>query len=187
MIGYEVSPRAAKRTTEDCIVIKLSDLKRQGILKDGYMNRRNIACYEGGRNYAGTLTVVSDIDCLEIRPCLKITGVVGGRIIDQRILLEGFAMRFGGDRWYAKCPLTDKRCTTLALPRGETQFASMAGWNVVYASQRFSPVRRMCHALDKAEERWERLSKYTRKPTRRRHEEKIMHLSLTLGVDPIFD
>lgn len=175
--------RNGRPSTEDCITIKLPQLKQIGMLKRGCMSRRSIACYEGGRTYAGTLTVVSDIDCLEPRPCIVLTGVIRGRTMDHTIPLESHPMRFGGERWYARCPLTDKRCTTLVLPRGKREFASMAGWGVAYASQRLGPFRRMFYALDKAEERLEGLSKYTRKPTRRRHRQKVSSLIFALAAE----
>ena len=153
MRNHSAERKAPKRTTQDCIALKLPELKWLGMLQRGYMTRRSIACYEGGRNYAGTLTAVSDIECLEVRACLTIIGTVYGDSIHQHILLESLPMRFGGERWYARCPRTGKRCTTLVLPRGETQFASMAGWSVAYASQGFSPLRRIDHALSKAEDR----------------------------------
>ena len=54
------------------------------------------------------------------------------------------------------------------LPPGETQFASVKGWNVAYGSQRECPIHRGHRAIDKAQKRLKGLSKYTRTPTRAR-------------------
>ena len=48
------------------------------------------------------------------------------------------------------------------------QFASVSGWNVAYGSQRECPIHRGHRAIDKAQTRLKRLSKYTRTPTRER-------------------
>lgn len=63
-------------------------------------------------------------------PCLKITGDAHVKRIDCVVWLESCPMHFGGERWYALCPNTGKRCTMLALPPGETHFASVSGWGL---------------------------------------------------------
>ena len=66
------------------------------------------------------------------------------------------------------CPRTGRRSTALVLPPGQTQFASVSGWNVAYGSQRECPIHRGHRAIEKAQTRLRGLSKYTRKPTRER-------------------
>ena len=78
MLGHTIGLRSGKPTANDCIVIKLPKLKRLGMLKRGCTSRRSF----------GDLTVISDIDCFEPRPCLSITGRAFGRKIEQTIILE---------------------------------------------------------------------------------------------------
>ena len=114
------------------------------------------------------LTLVTDVHCLEPSPCLTITGRAFGKVINCVVQLEEYALPYGGERWYALCPLKGRRSTALVLPPGQTQFASVKGWNVPYGSQRECPIHRGHRAIEKARVRRKALSKYTRKPTRGR-------------------
>jgi hypothetical protein len=111
-------------------------------------------------------TVTVDIDCLEPYPQITIKGYRQGRAIDCRLQLVAAPMRFGGERWYAVCPITSRRCTTLVLPPDRSRFASAQGWGVAYGSQREAPIYRAYRAVEKAERRLLGMSKYTRQPSR---------------------
>ena len=167
MGGIGSGRRSSRATTDDCIRITFSHLKRLGMVKRHCMNRRTLSWTSDGRILA-QLTLVCDVDCREPYPCLKITGHAHGRQIDCLVWLDNAPMRLGGERWYALCPHTGKRCTTLVLPPGEAQFASVSGWHVAYSSQREREVHRAHRAIDRASSRLSGLSKYARKPTRER-------------------
>ncbi|MFM7028184.1 MAG: hypothetical protein ACKOXK_05870 [Chakrabartia sp.] len=142
------------------------------MLKRHCLNRRNLSWSCGGKKTA-ELAVVADIDCLEQYPCLKITGYANGQRVDCMLFLSSAPMRFGGERWYAVCPMTGLMCSTIILPPGRSRFASVKGWNVAYSSQNECEVHRAHRAIDKAERRLKVLSKYTRKPTRQRIRDNI--------------
>ena len=167
MGGYGSGRRSDRTTTDECVRINLADLKRLGMLKRHCMNRRSRAWGSDGRTVA-ELTLVADVHCSEPYPCLKITGHAHGKRIDCLVWLDSSPMRFGGERWYALCPNTGKRCTALVLPPGKTHFASVRGWGVSYGSQRECAVHRAYRAIDRASSRLKALSKYARKPTRER-------------------
>jgi len=93
--------------------------------------------------------------------------------VTQTIRLEAVPMRFGGWRWYARCPYSGRRCTTLVMPNGGKQFASVKAWRLPYASQNEDVFDRAHRRIAKANERLGRLSKYARKPTRQRHWDQI--------------
>ena len=114
------------------------------------------------------LTLVTDVHCLETSPCLRITGRAFGKAVNCVVYLEEHPLPYGGERWFALCPRTGRRCTALVLPTGQTQFASVSGWSVAYGSQRECPIHRGHRAIDKGQRRLGGLSKYTRKPTRAR-------------------
>ena len=114
------------------------------------------------------LTLVTDVHCLEPSPCLRVTGRAFGKVIDCVLYLEEQPLPYGGERWFALCPRTGRRCTALVLPPGQTHFASLKGWNVPYGSQRECPIHRAHRAIEKAQVRRKALSKYTRTPTRER-------------------
>ena len=165
MGGFGSGRRSYRATTDECIRIRLPDLNRLGMIKRDCMHRRDRTWYLGGKVVA-QLTLVSDVDCREPYPCLKITGHAYGRRVDCLVWLDNQPMRFGGERWYALCPSTGKRCTTLVLPPGKTHFASVGGWGVAYGSQRECEVQRAYRAIEKASSRLKALSKYSRLRTR---------------------
>lgn len=172
MGGYGSGRRAGRPSTDECIRINLSELKRWGMLQRHCMNRREPIWTIDGE-VAARLTIVADTDCLEAVPCLKITGVAFGRQIDCLVWLEAVDLPLGGERWYALCPKTGRRCAVLLLPPGARQFASVKGWRVPYSSQRECEVHRAHRAIEKARGRLKRLSKFTRRPTRERLRERI--------------
>ena len=165
MGGFGSGRRSNRFTTDDCIQLKLTDLRRLGMIKRHCMHRRERTWYLDGKVVA-QLTLVSDVDCREPYPCLKITGQARGERINCLVLLDNQPMHFGGERWYALCPSTGKRCTTLVLPPSSTHFASVAGWDTVYGSQRECRVHRAHRAIYVASTRLKALSKYARKSTK---------------------
>jgi hypothetical protein len=167
MGGYGSGRRSNRPTTDDCLHINLSTLKQIGMLQRHCMNRRERVWSNYGETIAD-LTLVTDVHCLEPSPCLRITGRAYGKAIDCLVYLEEQTLPYGGERWYALCPRTGRRCTVLVLPPGQVYFASVKGWNVAYGSQRECPIHRGHRAIYKAQVRREALSKYTRKPTRER-------------------
>ena len=128
-------------------------------------HRRERRWVSNGRTVA-QLTLIVDIDCREPYPCLKISGFVCAQKIDCLVWLESVPMRFGGERWYALCPNTGKRCATLILPPGKTYFASVRSWGIPYRSQRENEVERAHRAIDKVSGRLRSLPKYARHKTR---------------------
>jgi hypothetical protein len=167
MGGYGSGRRSSRPTTDDCLRISLSYLKGLGMLKRHCFSRRERNWSNDGQAIA-RLTIVTDIECREPSPCLKITGRAFGRDIDCILWLDCMPTPFGGERWYALCPRTGRRCTALVLPPGQTHFASVKGWKVAYGSQRECPIHRAHRAIEKAKARRKALSKYARKPTRER-------------------
>lgn len=166
MGGSGSGRRSNRPTTDRCLYISLSHLKQLGMLTRHCLSRRGLFWTQHGQTVAD-LTFVSDTDC-EPRPYLKITGYAFGQAVDCEVRLEEYRLPYGGERWYALCPITGKRCTTLVLPPGKTHFASVKGWNVAYSSQRECAIHRGYRAIAKGERRLRALSKYTRTPTRKR-------------------
>ena len=167
MGGFGSGRRSNRPTTDDCLRINLSTLKQLDMLQRHCMDRRERVWSQYGQTTA-RLTLVTDVHCLEASPCLRITGRAFGNVINCVVYLEEHPLPYGGERWFALCPRTGRRCTALVLPPGQTHFASVKGWNVAYGSQRECPIHRGHRAIYKAQERRKALSKYTRKPTRER-------------------
>lgn len=167
MGGIGSGRRSNRVTTDDCVQIGLPDLKRDGFMKRHCM-RRETRVWRSERRIIAQLTIISDIHCHEPSPCLKFSGYAYGQKVDCLVWLESKQMPAGGERWYALCPNTGKRCTTLILPPRKTHFASVKGWGVAYSSQRECQVHRAYRAIDKAERKLKTLSKYARTSTRNR-------------------
>ena len=167
MGGYGSGRRSNRSTTDDCLRINLSNLKQLGMLQRHCLDRREQVWSEYGQTIA-ELTLVTDIHCLQPSPRLTITEYAFGKAIDCVVQLDGQPLPYGGERWFALCPRTGRRCTALVLPPGQVQLASVGGWNVAYGSQRECAINRGHRAIDKAQKRLRGLSKYTRTPTRER-------------------
>lgn len=166
MGGFGSGRRSNRPTTDKCLRIDLSHLKQLGMLKRHFLSRRGLVWTQHGQTVAD-LTFVSDTDC-EPHPYLKITGYAFGRAVDCQAWLEEYRLPYGGERWYALCPITGNRCATLVLPPGKAHFASVKGWDVAYSSQRECAIHRGHRAIAKGGQRLRALSKYTRIPTRQR-------------------
>ena len=175
MGGIGSGRRSTRLTTDECIYIRQPYLTRLGMLKRSCMHRQELT-WRCGERIMAQLTVVTDVHCREPHPCLKVVGYANGRQIDCVVPLDSSPMRFGGERWYALCPKTRKRCTALVLPPGRSHFASVRGWDVAYSSQRECEIIRAQRGIKKASGRLNALSKYARKPTQERLRRKIFGL-----------
>ena len=159
MGGFGSGRRSNRWTTDDCLRINLSNLKQLGKLQRHCMARREQVWSQYGETIAD-LTLVTDVHCLEPSPCLRVTGRAFGKVIDCVLYLEEQPLPYGGERWFALCPRTGRRCTALVLPPGQTHFASVKGWNVPYGSQ----LALSYSTLDTAQKRLHGLFKFIRKP-----------------------
>jgi hypothetical protein len=177
MGGYGSGRRSNRPTTDDCITLDLSHLKQLGMPKRDCLSRRVVTWSCRGQKTA-ELTVVADAYYLEPQPFLKFTGYANGQRVDCTVALTSVPMRFGGERWYAVCPMTGRKCTTLVMPPGRSRFASVKGWDVAYGSLRECEMHRAHRAIYNGQTRLKALSKYTRKPTRQRLKDKIMSRQL---------
>ena len=173
MGGYGSGRCSDRLSTDECLRLSLSQFKARGMLKRGCMARREFVWSSDGEVMARA-TVTVDIDCLEPYPQITIEGYRQGGAIDCRLQLVSAPMRFGGERWYAVCPITGRRSTTLVLPAGRSRFASVQGWGVAYGSQREAPIYRAYRAVEKAERRLLGASKHTRLATRLKLQAKLM-------------
>ena len=163
MGGFGSGRRATTFDTDDCLRLSLADLRRDGALKRHLWARREKGWVDlRSKREVGAVSIVADVDCGKI----TIKGSAFGQPIDQKLEVVAQPMPFGGERFYALCPLSGKRCTVLILPPGKTFFASVRGWGVAYASTRECEVGRAYRAMCKVESK--KLSKFARKPTRER-------------------
>lgn len=172
MGGFGSGRRSRTPAVEECIVLTMANLKAWGMLHQNCLRREDREWRCRGR-VSASLTITTDINCLERHPCIKIEGTAYGRAIKHYVLLDAHPMRFGGVRWFALCPSTGKRCTTLVLTPNRPMFVSRMFTKLPNLTQRMDRVGRAQNAVEKAERRYRKLSKYARHPTRERILERI--------------
>lgn len=172
MGGFGSGKRSERLTVEGCVRFSLAQLKAWGMLQMHTM-RREHRIWSAYEKTIASLAITADINCLEPHPCLHIRGAAYGRAIDHRVLLDAEPMRFGGARWFALCPSTGKRCTTLVLVPGKAVFISRAATGLPNITQRMDRVARAQWAVDRAERLYRELPKYARHSTRDRLIERI--------------
>ena len=182
MGGFGSGRRSNRLTVEECITLRLTDIKQLGLMKDQCMTRTNLVWRSRGQVTA-SLTITSDIHCLEPHPCLHIKGTAYGRNIEHYVLLDAQPMRFGGVRWFALCTSTGRRCTTLVLKPDRPVFVSRMESKLPNITQPMDKVGRAHEAVEKAEKRLRGLSKFARRRTRDKLIKRIRDNQMTIYMD----
>jgi hypothetical protein len=176
--GIKSGRRADTPDTDQCLRLSLTELRKDGALKRHLWARREQNWVDTRtKREVGAVTIVADIDCRQPKISITIKGHAFGQQIDQVLEVVAQPQPLGGERFYALCPLTGQRSTVLYLPLGESVFASVRGWGVPYSSTREREVARAYRRLRRDEESWLSMSKYTRRPTRERLNDRLMKAS----------
>jgi hypothetical protein len=178
MGGYGSGPSGGRPTVETSLRIDLPQLRRAGFLKPGC---RVAGIWQWTRHGepAGSVDIAVTLEP-EGRSDIIISFRHDDEPISQEVRLVGVPMPFGGWRWFALCPVTGRRCTTLVLPIGGRRFASILAWRLPYASQREDIFGRAHRRIAKATARLDRMSKYARRPTRQRQWDRIVEAEAVL-------
>lgn len=171
MGGYGSGPGGGRPTVEGSLRLELPRLRRAGYLKSGCRVSGSWSWSRGG-DPSGSVSLACTVDP-EGTSEMVISFSHKGEPVTQHIRLECVPMRFGGWRWYARCPFSGRRCTTLVMPSGGHRFASVAAWRLPYASQNEDIFGRAHRRIAKAKERLDRMPKYARRPTRQRQWDRI--------------
>lgn len=173
MGGINSGRRADTPDTDQCLRLSLPDLRREGLLKRHVWARRERQWIRFRDDaVVGAVAITADLDCRQQDLSITIKGRAWGRPVEQVLEVVAQPQPLGGERFYAICPLTSRRCNVLILPPGETLFASVRGWGVPYSSSREREVSRAVRTMRKID--GQKLSKYARKPTRERQWERWM-------------
>lgn len=185
MGGYGSGRSGGRPTVEGSLRIELPALRRAGFLQPRARVSGTWSWSRAGEP-CGSVGLACEIGA-DYRGWLDIDFSRNGEPVSQHIFLEPVPLPFGGHRWYARCPMDGRRCTTLVMPNGGHRFASVKAWRLPYASQREDVYGRAHRKIAKANARLDRMSKYTRTPTRRRHwaqiekSEMLLDYGLTLA------
>ena len=68
---------------------------------------------------------------------------LNGVAVSERIPLDRTRPRYGGVRWWFRCPSCARRCAKLYLPPGAECFACRRCHRLAYQSQREGPAERL--------------------------------------------
>jgi hypothetical protein len=131
-------PRWRQRATlEHGLKLDINKLARQGVVrpgaKSGPFSTQWTNTWSGEEIASGIITANLEGDESWLRIQIE--------TLDQQITLTARPRHLGGRQWYFRCPATQRRCSTLWMPRGANRFASRQAWRgkVAYASQFESP------------------------------------------------
>ena len=164
MGGFGSGRRSERPDVEGCPRLELPRLRREGYLKPS-CKTTGVWSWTCGGQPAGSVGLVCAANPNGLSE-LVVSFTIDSKPVEQHIRLEGLPMRFGGWRWFAICPITGRRCTTLVLTSGTDWFASVKAKGLPYASQSETAMARAHRRIAKAEERLKRLSKFARVETR---------------------
>jgi hypothetical protein len=176
MGGYGSGLRSGGPTVDDGICLRLPELRRAGLLLVG--GRADWCWRRDGQVYASVhIERVADPGA-----ALVVSFTLAEQPITQLIPLVLQPLPYGGGRWWAICPLSDDRCSTLVLSVKDRCFASVAALGMAYGSQREHEVGRAIRRVQGLERRLCR-SRYTRRPTRQRLQQLIQQDWLMIDDD----
>lgn len=97
----------------------------------------------GSRLFSVYVTVTWPLDGLPHLTLCHSTRTADQRAIRYRIELERTPCRFGGGRWWFRCPSTGRLAHKLFLPRGGESFLSRPAYRLAYASQRLDDLGKL--------------------------------------------
>lgn len=132
---------------EQSLPLDIRELRRRGCLRAGRRVSGTCMWNRAGRR-VGALSFIIDVtDPANCRVVLEYA--VGGEPRVASIELEAIPCRYGGHRYYFRCPRLGRRCMILCCIEGE--FASRHYHRLSYASQSEGPLGRLGQAMVKAE------------------------------------
>jgi hypothetical protein len=143
---YRTKSRGALETA---MRLEMKRVRKCGFLRPGAASTGAMRWTRGGEP-AGSITLATDLTHLG-DPFAVLSYSVGGEPRVQRVQLDAVPCRFGGHRFFWRCPVSGRRCLTLAYANG--RFASRQAQRLTYAVQSEDGLDRIRRARDKAEAR----------------------------------
>lgn len=136
-------------TVEEALRLDMATLRQKRFLQPGRSVTAPIWWTRGGER-AGSITLTVDLTSLDDAQA-RLSYTADGVPKVQLVQLVAEPCRFGGHRFFWLCPVTWRRCTTLAYAAG--RFASREAQRLTYATQSADALDRLRRARDKAEAR----------------------------------
>jgi len=136
-------------SVENALRLDMRSLRRLGFLKTGSTSLGGIAWMRDGKQSSAIRVTVNLVDVNDAFVRLEFSVNMEDKI--QWVRLDAVPCRFGGYRFFFRCPFTGCRVATL-LCAGEV-FGSRRSHRLTYASQSEGPLHRLYRARAKAEAR----------------------------------
>jgi len=141
--------RTRNRGTVDAACrIDLRFLRQQGALREGHTARGTLRWTRRGEP-SGSMGYTVVMDPEDRRLILSYTTNGEARTVTVR--LEAVPMRYGGFRYYARCPRSGRRCLVLPVVGGVV--ACRQAHRLAYASQSMDLISRLRERMDRCEKR----------------------------------
>lgn len=103
-------------TVESACRIDLRFMRAKGAFRDGGVSAGSLRWSSHGEE-TGSVSYSVDLTSPDSRQ-LVVSFTCRGEAKRTVVLLEAVPMRFGGHRYYARCPLSDRRCEVLPIVGG---------------------------------------------------------------------
>lgn len=130
-------------------VLDIRVLRRRGLIRAGLIARTVWAWKRGDNDYGSVGLVACAAD--PQNAVLTVAYEADGVNHKESISLEAASCRYGGHRFYFRCPASGRRCEVLAWVGG--YFACRQHHRLAYASQSEAPLDRLGRRARKAEAR----------------------------------
>jgi hypothetical protein len=124
----------AKRLTEDCYPLAMSQLTRAGL----FQHRAILLQYTRGDKAIFDMSVTANVGAVGQRFIELSYTTCAGEPTLQRASLETTRPHYGGSRLWFSCPDCERRASRLYLPRMEARFACRRCHGLAYRCQRES-------------------------------------------------
>lgn len=134
---------------EQALRLEMPALRRKRFLQSGATVTGSYSWTRAGER-SGSITLTVDLSSLA-NPHARLSYVADGEPKVQIVQMVAEPCRFGGHRFFWLCPVSWRRCTTLAFAGG--RFASRQVQRLTYASQSADTLGRLQRASAKAEAR----------------------------------
>jgi hypothetical protein len=127
---------------EDCRQLDASRWMREGILKAGIWQSGRWIWYRDGERKEETASIGYEVNTRAVPPWVRLTYrfTESGLEADYRVALETTQPRFGGLRWWFRCPLVvrgqpcGRRVGKLYLPSGGRYYGCRHCYDLTYTS-----------------------------------------------------
>jgi hypothetical protein len=123
--GYQ---RERQTTVEECLVLSISALRASGPISGGVWRKGSVA-------WGDVLSVRFEVNtCSGDAGAIWLDYLLHNRRVHECISLTTTIPKFGGQRWWFRCPLTDRRVSRLYLPPNGLTFRSRMAHKLTYKS-----------------------------------------------------